>query len=89
MINCAHPDHFSSVLEAEPPGARLKGIVVNASRRSHAELNEAEELDDGEPVELGKQVAALCANFPEITIVGGCCGTDMRHLTEIAQRARN
>ncbi|MEQ9642773.1 MAG: homocysteine S-methyltransferase family protein [Alphaproteobacteria bacterium] len=87
MINCAHPDHFAGVLENEPPSARLKGIVVNASRCSHAELDEAEHLDDGDPVELGQQVAAVRKKFPHITVVGGCCGTDARHLAEIARRA--
>mgnify|MGYP003700638789 CR=1 FL=1 len=88
MINCAHPDHFGSVLATAPPSDRLKGIVVNASRCSHAELDEAETLDDGDPVELGEQVAALQSQFPQITVIGGCCGTDARHLAEMARRAR-
>ena len=86
MINCAHPDHFTSVLEAEPPSARLKGLVVNASRCSHEELDAAEELDDGDPEELGAQVAGLRTKFPQITVVGGCCGTDARHIAEMAAR---
>jgi homocysteine S-methyltransferase len=86
MINCAHPDHFIADFESEPPSTRLRGLVVNASRCSHAELNEAEELDDGDPVELGQQLAALHTRFPHISVLGGCCGTDSRHLTEIAQR---
>lgn len=89
MINCAHPDHFTSVLEADSPGARLKGLVVNASRRSHQELNEAKELDEGDPKELGAQLAELRAKFPQVTVVGGCCGTDVRHLTEIAMSTRS
>lgn len=88
LINCAHPDHFSHVLADEPWMRRLKGIVVNASRCSHAELDEAEELDDGDPQELGSQVGALRRKFPQITVVGGCCGTDMRHMQEIAEKAR-
>ena len=62
---------------------RLRGIVVNASRCSHAELDEAEELDDGDPVELGLLVADLHRKFPHVTVVGGCCGTDMRHMKNI------
>ena len=85
MINCAHPTHFADVLE---PGSewtdRIRGIRLNASCASHAELDEAEELDDGNPVELGTQVAEICRNFPHINVVGGCCGTDYRHIREIA-----
>lgn len=85
MINCAHPDHFAGILSDEPWMKRLRGIIANASRCSHAELNEADQLDDGDPVELGQQLAEICRRFPLINIVGGCCGTDTRHLTQIAR----
>lgn len=85
MINCAHPDHFVGILTDEPWMQRLKGIVANASRCSHAELDNAEELDDGDPIELGQQLADVCKRFPQINIVGGCCGTDMRHISQIAK----
>jgi len=88
LINCAHPDHFSTVLTSEYPGDRLKGLVVNASRRSHQDLDHASELDEGDPVELGKQLATIRAEFPHISVLGGCCGTDMRHLAEIVGRAK-
>ncbi len=81
MVNCAHPDHFSHVLTGHP---RLKGFAVNASRCSHAELDDATELDDGDPEELGAQVAGLVRKFPSISIVGGCCGSDSRHMREMA-----
>ncbi len=84
MINCAHPDHFSQTLQGQSWEHRLRGIVANASRCSHAELDEAEELDDGNPQELGRQLAGLHGRFPMITVLGGCCGTDMRHLSAIA-----
>lgn len=87
MINCAHPDHFNAVLEDAPWMARVGGIVANASRCSHAELDEAEELDDGNPVEFGAQLAAIRERFPQIRVLGGCCGTDLRHMTEIAKAA--
>ncbi len=83
MVNCAHPDHFSHVLTGNP---RLKGIVVNASRCSHAELDDAETLDDGDPKELGAEVARLVAEYPALSVVGGCCGTDIRHLQSMAER---
>ncbi len=85
MVNCAHPEHFEGVLE---PGAawtaRLRGVRANASRRSHAELDEAEELDEGDPTELGLQYRRLRDTFPNLSVLGGCCGTDSRHVGEIA-----
>ena len=81
MINCAHPTHFGETLEK---GAgwmkRLRGIRANSSCLSHAELDNSPELDTGNPVELGEQYGALLKRFPHITVVGGCCGTDHRHL---------
>lgn len=82
MVNCAHPDHFSHVLTGH---SRLKGVAVNASRCSHAELDDATELDDGDPVELGAEVARLVRKHPGISVVGGCCGSDFRHMREMAQ----
>lgn len=85
MINCAHPDHFSAILKPSPWMDRIGGIVANASRCSHAELDEATDLDDGNPIELGHQLAALRQKFPQLRVLGGCCGTDMRHMRAIAQ----
>jgi methionine synthase I (cobalamin-dependent) len=59
-------------------------MAVNASRCSHAELDNATELDDGNPKELGTEVARLVRSFPDISVVGGCCGSDMRHMREMA-----
>ncbi|MGQ7845195.1 homocysteine S-methyltransferase family protein [Granulosicoccus sp. 3-233] len=88
MVNCAHPDHFTHVLADEPWFHRVKGLVVNASRCSHAELDEAVSLDHGDPVELGAQLADLRRMFPHLSILGGCCGTDMRHMKCIAEQAK-
>lgn len=85
MINCAHPDHFASCLSDAPWMSRLRGLVANASRCSHAELDNATTMDDGDPLELGQQLAAIHLKYPNISILGGCCGTDMRHITSIAQ----
>ena len=85
LINCAHPDHFSGVLTDERWMQRLRGFVTNASRCSHAELDEAEELDDGDPDELGELVGGLRKEFTHFTVVGGCCGADMRHVRRIAE----
>lgn len=83
LINCAHPNHFSSLLDISKQIKRIKGVVVNASSCSHAELNEAEILDDGNPDELGQQLGDLKNRFPHFTIFGGCCGTDFRHMAKI------
>lgn len=89
MINCAHPTHFEAVLEtSEPWVTRLRGIRANASRRSHAELNEAPDLDDGNPVELGSQYRDLLRRHPQINVLGGCCGTDHRHIEAIAHACK-
>jgi S-methylmethionine-dependent homocysteine/selenocysteine methylase len=84
MINCAHPTHFAEVLvPGEPWLARIRGIRSNASTKSHAELNESETLDAGDPQDLGAHYRRLRQQFPHITILGGCCGTDERHVEAI------
>jgi S-methylmethionine-dependent homocysteine/selenocysteine methylase len=88
MINCAHPSHFADVLDPAAPWApRLRGLRTNASKLSHAELNEAAELDDGDPVELGIENAAIRTRFPHINVLGGCCGTDHRHVHQMCVHA--
>ena len=86
MINCAHPTHFHDTLE---DGAdwmhRIRGLRANSSERSHAELDNAPDLDIGNPAQLSEQYATLRRRFPHITILGGCCGTDHRHLHSIAE----
>jgi S-methylmethionine-dependent homocysteine/selenocysteine methylase len=81
MINCAHPTHFEGVIESPGPWRqRIRGLRANASRMSHAELDEATELDDGDPLDLGARYAALAAKLPNLNVIGGCCGTDLRHV---------
>jgi homocysteine S-methyltransferase len=82
MINCAHPTHFEHVL-ADGGLERVRGLRANASSKSHAELDEAEELDAGDPRELAEQYRSLRSLWPNLTVVGGCCGTDHRHVDEI------
>ncbi len=84
MINCAHPTHFDHVLDA-PWTDRIYGVRANASCKSHAELDEAEELDDGNPTEFGQLVAGLRSKLRNLTVVGGCCGTDHRHVGEVCR----
>jgi homocysteine S-methyltransferase len=84
MINCAHPTHFDDVLATDATWRdRIRGLRANASTMSHAELDEAEELDDGDPEDLGARYAALRARLPSLNVLGGCCGTDHRHVAAI------
>ena len=85
MINCAHPAHFEAVLGAgEAWAKRIRGLRANASRKSHAELNDSTELDIGDPAELAREHAALKRRLPQLNVLGGCCGTDHRHVDQIA-----
>jgi homocysteine S-methyltransferase len=89
MLNCAHPVHFEAVLDAtEPWAARIRGLRANASMKSHAELDEAEELDTGDPEDLAGRHAALRDKLPQLNVLGGCCGTDDRHVREICRAWR-
>ena len=86
MINCAHPTHFEQALEAgEGWIKRVHGVRANASARSHAELDESEVLDEGDPADLGRRYQALRRNFPGMRILGGCCGTDHRHVAAVCE----
>ena len=85
MINCAHPSHFAEVLDDDLLRARVGGIRANASRMSHAELDEAEELDDGNPQEFAGDYRGLMDALPNLCVLGGCCGTDHRHIAAIAE----
>jgi len=85
-INCAHPDHFTAALDADQAAtARIGLLRANASRASHAELDEAEELDDGDPDELANLYARLLDRHPHLEVLCGCCGTDARHVEAIAR----
>jgi S-methylmethionine-dependent homocysteine/selenocysteine methylase len=84
MINCAHPTHFMQVLQDGAWRDRIRGVRANASEKSHAELDEAEELDAGDPVALARHYRELRQRLPNLNVVGGCCGTDHRHIAEIA-----
>jgi S-methylmethionine-dependent homocysteine/selenocysteine methylase len=84
MINCAHPHHFSGVLQPKSRWtSRIKGIRANASIKSHAELDESETLDEGNKEELAQAYQNLKSLLPNLNIIGGCCGTDHTHIEKI------
>ena len=85
MVNCAHPAHFEEALRDGAPWVkRIGGIRANASMRSHAELDAAPDLDPGDPVDLGRRYRAMLKCMPHLAVLGGCCGTDHRHVEQIA-----
>ena len=85
MVNCAHPSHFEHVVAHGGDWKdRIAGLRANASTLSHAELDEAGELDEGDPVELGRGYAALRTHLRNVTVLGGCCGTDQHHVAAVA-----
>ena len=89
MINCAHPTHFAGVLDPGAPWvAKVRGVRANASTMSHAELDEATELDAGDPADLAQRYVALAERLPNLGVLGGCCGTDDRHVSAIGEAWR-
>jgi len=86
MVNCAHPDHFSNIIADAAWTRRIHGLRCNASRMSHAELDQAQILDDGDVHELADGYLGLVHSMPWLNVFGGCCGSDLRHVTEIARR---
>jgi homocysteine S-methyltransferase len=86
MVNCAYPSHFGPALSAgESWTERIRGLRANSSSKSHAELDDSPGLDEGDPVDLGDRYRALLERFPHINVLGGCCGTDARHVRQIAE----
>lgn len=86
MVNCAHPTHLATTFDDGDWLRRVVGLRLNASTRSHAELDEAEDLDEGDPEEFGAELAALRERLPAATVFGGCCGTDTRHVAAVWRR---
>jgi S-methylmethionine-dependent homocysteine/selenocysteine methylase len=93
MVNCAHPTHVALALDAHAADddgdrtwlSRVQGVRANASTRSHAELDAAEDLDEGDPAVFGREMARLHARVPSLRVLGGCCGTDQRHILAVAR----
>jgi len=86
MVNCAYPTHIAQGLrEPGPWRERIRGIRANASPKSHAELDDSEELDAGDPATLTADMETLRPSLPNLAVVGGCCGTDHRHVAQICE----
>lgn len=86
MINCAHPTHFEAALDDKNAWVkRISGIRANASTMSHEQLDNSETLDAGDPEDLGRRYRKLLGRMPEVRVLGGCCGTDHRHVAAICE----
>jgi homocysteine S-methyltransferase len=84
LVNCAHPQHVVSAFDEGGPWVeRVRGLRSNASTASHAELDEAEALDEGDLAVFVPAHRALEERLPALEIVGGCCGTDARHVAAL------
>ena len=84
MVNCAHPSHFDAVLTGEDWTRRIRGLRSNASTASHAELDVMTTLDSGDPADFGERHRRLRAKLPQLNVIGGCCGTDHRHVAALS-----
>ncbi len=90
MVNCAHPTHIDDTLLAgNDQLSRIRALRANASTMSHEELDAAETLDAGDPTDLGARYADLRQALPHLTVLGGCCGTDARHIQAINDACRD
>jgi S-methylmethionine-dependent homocysteine/selenocysteine methylase len=90
MINCAHPSHFADRFDDGAPWlTRIRGLRANASTKSHKELDEATSLDAGDPADLANRYRALMTQLTNLNVVGGCCGTDQRHIEAICRAVRS
>ncbi len=84
LVNCAHPDHIERAVSAPGPWRdRVIGLLSNASTESHAQLERAAELDEGDPQLLAVAHSRLEPLLPGLSVVGGCCGTDSRHVAAL------
>ena len=84
MVNCAHPTHIeTTLLEGDDWTLRVRGLRANASTMSHEQLDAAESLDVGDIADFGARNAALRAQLPQLSVLGGCCGTDARHIDAV------
>ena len=89
MVNCAHPSHFAHCFETDASWtSRIGGLRVNSSKLSHEDLEASTDLDEGNPDELGREIAALCQHLPEARVFGGCCGTSPVHIGAMARKVR-
>lgn len=92
LLNCVHPRVFEAALLSERGRSRcvrerVIGLQANASAKSPEELDGSPCLDSDPPEVLADAMLRLRRRFGT-KILGGCCGTDNRHIACIARRAK-
>jgi S-methylmethionine-dependent homocysteine/selenocysteine methylase len=86
MINCSHPTSFINLLNLDEDWTqRIHGVKCNASKKSHAELEQCTEIDEGDPIEFAQDNQQLLYKLKNLNIFGRCCGTDTKHLEQICK----
>ena len=85
LVNCVHPVEYEPALVAGDWIKRIRGVRPNASKMDKMSLCKLGYLEQGDPVELGKQVGDLMSRYSHMDICGGCCGTWDVHLDEIGK----
>ena len=84
MINCAHPTHFEDAIEGGAGWAtRIRGLRANASTKTHAELDEADGARRGRSGRPRPALRRPAGRLPNLNVLGGCCGTDHRHVCAV------
>ena len=89
MANCVHPAIVYQALSrpcnlTETVRSRFKGIQANTSSLSYAELDGAEDLKSSDPEDFSAAMMRLKTD-KGLVIMGGCCGTDHRHMEAVAR----
>lgn len=89
LVNCTHASIFRSALLNERNSSplvkqRVIGLLANTAALSPEELNERTDLVEEAPAVFGRSVAALRSELG-MKILGGCCGTDQRHIECLAR----
>ena len=82
MINCAYPSFLNAHIQPKAVLSRLIGFQANASSLDHAELEGSATLQVEKIAEWGEEMINLNRTYG-VKILGGCCGTDARHLQYI------
>lgn len=90
MTNCVHPKIVYDALSQpfnrnEIVKSRFLGIQANTSPLSYAELDGSPDLISSEPEEFAEEMIKL-RSISNMKLFGGCCGTDHRHMEQVALR---
>ncbi len=90
MANCTHSSTFQKAFQpsfniSDSTKKHIIGLLANTSSLTPEELNENVTLQEEKPELFGRRLAAISSDFG-VKILGGCCGTDNRHIEELARQ---